>query len=144
MLELPPDFTFVIQLVAFFVLLGVLRGLLFAPFAELLEERAARTVGDVERAAASRAELAALAAKVDAELAASRASAKAEVDALRANTRDEAARLFESAQQEAASRLGELRRQVETATQEARGQLSSDARSLADAMVSAVLGGGSR
>jgi F-type H+-transporting ATPase subunit b len=142
MLTLPPDFTFFIQLGTFFVLLLVLSRLLFAPFLELLDERTARTIGDVAKAAASRAEAESLSARVDAELAAARAAAKAEVDAVRAQTRSEAAQLFQSAQHDAASRLAELREQVASATRDARGTLAQDARTIADAMVQAVIGGG--
>ena len=83
MLTLPPDFTFLVQFGTFGVLVLVLSRLLFAPFLEVLAERAARTIGDVEKAAASRAEVAALSARVDAELAKARADAKAEVDAVK-------------------------------------------------------------
>lgn len=142
MLTLPPDFTFVIQLGTFLVLLLVLSRLLFAPFLDVLSERAERTSGDIEKAAASRAEVESLSARVDAELAKARSAANAEVDAVRAATREEAARLFQAAHEEATARLAELRGQVQAATAEARGTLASDARSLADAMVSAVLGNG--
>jgi F-type H+-transporting ATPase subunit b len=141
MLTLPPDFTFVIQLGTFLVLLMVLSRLLFAPFLEVLAERADRTSGDIAKAAASRAEVESLSARVDAELANARAAAQAEVDAVRAATREEAARLFQSAHDEAAARLAELRAEVRSATAAAKGNLANDAAALADAMVSAVLGG---
>src|SRR5689334_18341124 len=101
MLTLPPDYTFFIQLGTFAVLVLVLSRLLFAPFLELLAERAARTTGDVEKAAATRAEVQALSARVDAELAKARSTANAEVDAVRARTREEASQLFQEAQQQA-------------------------------------------
>lgn len=142
MLTLPPDFTFLIQLGTFAVLLVVLSRLLFAPFLELLAERSERTEGDIAKAAASRAEVDSLSARVDAELAKARAAANAEVDAVRSATREEAAKLFHAAQEDAAARLAELRAQVQTATVEARGALATDARTLADAMVAAVLGTG--
>jgi F-type H+-transporting ATPase subunit b len=141
MLTLPPDFTFVIQLGTFFVLWFVLSRLLFAPFMELLDERAARTAGDIAKAAASRSEVETLFARVDAELARARASANAEVEAVRAKTREEAAQMFAQAQNEAAARLAELREQVAAATRDARGKLAGEARAIADTMVAAVLGG---
>lgn len=146
MLTLPPDFTFLIQFGTFAVLVAVLGKLLFAPFVEVLAERAARTTGDVEKAAATRAEVQALSARVDAELAKARAEANAEVDAVKRRTREEAAQLFQDAQRDASARLAELREQVAVATKEARGALAGDARTLADAMVTAVIsgGGGSR
>jgi F-type H+-transporting ATPase subunit b len=137
----PPDFTFFIQLVSFFILLMLLSRILFAPFLELLDERAARGAGDVAAATASRAEVEVMSARVDADLAKARAQASAEVDAVRKQTREEAAKLFETAQSEAAGRLSELRKQVAAATEDARRALASDARSIADAMVAAVVGG---
>jgi F-type H+-transporting ATPase subunit b len=142
MLELPPDYTFLVQFVTFGVLVFVLSKLLFAPFLEVLAERSARTIGDVEQAAATRAEVEALSARVDAELAKARAAASAEVEAVRARTREEAAQLFQAAQHDASARLSELREQVVAATRDARGTLAGDARALADAMVAAVIGGG--
>jgi F-type H+-transporting ATPase subunit b len=144
MLTLPPDYTFFIQLVTFTVLVFVLSRLLFAPFLEMLAERSARTVGDVQKAAATRAEVEALSARVDAELSKAKAAASAEVDAVRARTREEAAQLFQAAQQQAGARLAELREQVAAATTEARRSLANDARTIADAMVSAVIGGTKR
>lgn len=144
MLTLPPDYTFVIQLGTFFVLLMVLSRILFAPFLEVLSERSARTVGDIEKAAASRAEMNTLSARVDAEIAKARAAASAEVDAVRAQTREEAAQLFQGAQQVASARLAELRAEVAAATRDARAALATDSRVLADAMVSAVVGSGSK
>lgn len=141
-MQITVDYTFLIQLGMFGVLLVVLSRLLFAPFLQVLAERDARTTGDVEEAAATRAEVASLSARVDADLARSRTEAKAEVDALRARTREEASQLFENAQHEASARLAELRDQVASATREARSALSADARTMADAMVAAVIGRG--
>jgi len=142
MLTLPPDYTFLIQFGTFAVLVLVLSGVLFAPFLEVLAERAARTVGDVEKAAATRAEVQVLSARIDAELAKARAEANAEVDAIKRRTREEAAQLFQGAQHEATSRLAELREQVAGATRDARGALATDARAIADTMVAAVIGDG--
>jgi F0F1-type ATP synthase membrane subunit b/b' len=142
MLTLPPDFTFVIQLTTFLVLLVVLRRLFFAPFLEVLEDRSDRTSGDIEKAATLRAEVESQSARLDAELAKARSVANAEVDAVRAATREEADRLFRSAHDDAAARLVELRGQVQLATAEARGALAGDVQVLADAMVTAVLGNG--
>ena len=141
MLTLPPDFTFLVQLGMFFVLLAVLNRWFFAPFLELLSERAARTSGDIATAAASRAEVESLSSRLDAELATARAAANAEIDEVRARTRDEAAKLFQDAQRDAAARLAELREQVSGATREARGTLATEASVIAAAMVAAVIGG---
>lgn len=142
MLELPPDFTFVVQFGTFAVLAVLLGKYLFTPFLELLDERAARTTGDVAKAAATREEVESLSQRMDADLAKARAEAKAEVDTVKQAAREEAAQMFQGAQQEASARLAELREQVAGATDDARRALATDARSLADAMVAAVIGGG--
>ncbi|HYB98344.1 MAG TPA: ATP synthase F0 subunit B [Candidatus Limnocylindrales bacterium] len=143
MLTFPPDVTFLIQLVAFFGLLFVLARLLFAPFLDLLDERAARTVGDAAAAAEQTVQAQALAARIDEELAKVRAQTMSEVDAMRRQTKEEEREIFARAQADAAGRLGELRSSVAAATAEARQTLAGDARALADQMVAAVLGKGS-
>ena len=144
MLTFPPDYTFLIQLGTFFVLLTILARLLFAPFLELLDERDQRTAGDIADAATSRSEVEALSARVDAELSKARAIAMTEVESVRRETKSEAKALFDQAQSEAASRLVELRSGIAQSAREARGSLASDARALADQMVDAVLGRGGR
>lgn len=144
MLTFPPDYTFLIQLGTFFVLLTILARLLFAPFLELLDERDQRTAGDIADAASSRSEVEALSARVDAELSKARAAAMSEVESVRRETKSEAKALFDQAQSEAASRLVELRSAIAQSAREARGSLASDARAIADQMVDAVLGRGGR
>jgi len=140
MLTFPPDYTFLIQLGTFFVLMVVLTRQLFLPFLALLEEREQRTAGDVASAAASRTEAEALSARVDADLAAARASTMAEVDAVRRETRDEVLRIVEKAQAEAATHLADLRLTVRRSTESARDALRGEAQGLAAKMVTAVLG----
>ena len=140
MLAFPPDFTFVIQLASFFLLLFVLNGLLFVPFQELLAERAARTTGDEDEADAHRAEAEELAAKVEAEMAAARSEAMAEVDAVRRETKSKENELLATAQQTAAERLTALRAEIADARSEAEGVLKADSEAMANEMVEAILG----
>ncbi len=142
MLAFPPDYTFLVQLGSFFVLLYVLNRLLFAPFGELLRQRDERTSGDQELARAQREEAEAMATRIDAELAEARASAHAEVEAVRRQTRDEEAKIFAAARDEAAGRLAELRASLEAAKRDALTSLRDDARELASQMVDAVLQSG--
>ncbi|HYC57835.1 MAG TPA: ATP synthase F0 subunit B [Candidatus Binatia bacterium] len=142
MLTFPPDFTFLIQLVAFFGLLFLMGRLLFVPYLELLDERQARTVGDAALAAEQTVEAQALAARIDEDLARARSQTMSEVDAIRRQTKDEEREIFARAQADAAARLGELRTAVSSATTEARQALGTEAKALADRMVAAVLGKG--
>ena len=80
MIKLPPDITFVIQLVAFVVFWQLMRVLIFSPMQEALKVRAQKTGGARDRAEALIAE----AAQVDASIEAGLADARKE-GALRAD-----------------------------------------------------------
>ncbi|MBI5505486.1 MAG: hypothetical protein HY899_11840 [Deltaproteobacteria bacterium] len=129
---------------AFFALLIVLSRLLFSPFLQLLAEREARTVGDAERAATERTDAERLATRIEADLAKVRAQAMNEVETVRRSTREEEARLFSAAQGEASARLADLRSSISAAAAQARSALAADARSVADQMVTSILGRGGR
>lgn len=144
MLTFPPDFTFVVQLGTYFVLLLILARLVFTPFLELLDERAARTAGDVATAAEQRSEVETLSASIDADLAKAKAAALSEVEAARRASREEARELLEHARSEASERLAELRSELAASAATARTGLASEASALAEQMVAAVLGSGAR
>jgi len=142
MLAFPPDFTFVVQLASFFVLLGLLHRLLFAPFLQVLEERSRRTDGTREQAARDRAEAEQTSARVNRELAATRAGAMADADRIRRQGREREVELLAHAKAEADVRLAELRSGIEREREAAAKVLRDDVRGLAEQMVTAVLGDG--
>jgi len=144
MLAFPPDFTFVIQLVSFFVLLFVLNRLLFTPFMELLTERERRTEGAAREAAEERLEVDALAQRLEVELAAARAEANAEAERIRREARAEESSMFEQANEEAAKRLAALRANIDREREQAGATLRREADALAGQMVEAVLPRGTR
>ena len=140
MIKLPPDITFVIQLVGFVVFWQLMRVLLFTPMQQALKARATRTSGARERAAALITEAAEIDATIQAELAAAKKDGAARADEIRrkaestehgivARYRDEATALLERARTE-------TRAQVETA----RAPLASEASRLAESVVRRVLG----
>jgi F-type H+-transporting ATPase subunit b len=141
MLAFPPDITFYIQLVSFFVLLAVLNRLLFMPYAALLEEREARTEGASQDAVVERSEADELAKKIDAELSAARSAAAEEAEKIRLRTRSEEAAIFEAAKADANAKLDELRKQISQGTEAARSSLAADSKALAEEMTAAILGG---
>lgn len=142
MLAFPPDFTFVVQLASFFVLLVLLHRLLFAPFSQVLEERSRRTDGTREQAARERAEAGQISERVDKELAAARARALAGADGIRRQAREREVELLARAKAEADARLAELRSGIEREREAAAKVLRDDAKRLAEEMVVAVLGNG--
>jgi F-type H+-transporting ATPase subunit b len=144
MLAFPPDFTFLIQFLSFFLLLFVLNRLLFRPFAQLLSEREKRTQGDAESAADDRRRAAELEADIERELAAARVAAMAEAEDLRRRARAQEKRIFEQASQRASRRLAEIRAGVEAEKESVLARLRGETAALAEAMVSAVIGGSPR
>jgi F-type H+-transporting ATPase subunit b len=139
MLTFPPDITFAIQLVSFFVLLWILNRLLFAPFGALLAERIKQTEGASKSAAGDRTRAETLAAEIEEKLAQSRREAMAEAEAIRRDAREREAVIFNAAKADATSRLTSLRKSIESERQSAERTLRDDAKALARAMVDAVL-----
>ncbi len=142
MLTFPPDITFVIQLLSFFLLLFLLKGMLFDPFQELLVVREQRTEGDAQLAVNETAEAEALAKKVELELAKAREEAMGEVDTLRRATKEEEAALFAGAREASSRKLAEMRSEIAGARESASQALRAEASALAEDMAAAVLGQG--
>ena len=139
MLAFPPDFTFIVQLVSFFLLLVFLNRLLFVPFGELLEARRQRTEGLQEEAVRDQAEAQALAHTIEQSLQDARARAALEAETIRQAAREREAELFHKAKAEAAARLTELRAGIASEREQAKRTLGSEAKELAASMVEAVL-----
>ena len=139
MLAFPPDFTFVIQLVSFFVLLFVLNRLLFAPFGELLAERSRCTDGVREQASKDQADAAAIARAITKGLEEARSIALAEADVIRRETRERELEILSRAKAEASGHLSQLREGIAQERDRAKCALRDEAKTLAHAMVEAVL-----
>jgi F-type H+-transporting ATPase subunit b len=129
-MSLSPDYTFLIQLASFFVLLFFLGRYLFGPFQALLLEREARTTGDSGLAESYQAEAEATGQRLESEMAKARAAAMSEAEKIR--TADRA--------QEAGRRLAEIRAEVEVERNRTLDELGTEAEAMASQMVSAVLG----
>jgi F-type H+-transporting ATPase subunit b len=142
MLDFPPDFTFVIQLVGFFVLMAILNKLLFAPFIEVINEREARTEGAAAHAVEGQDEANTLKAKIDAEMAEARREAATIADSIRRDGRAKEAEIYERGKLEAASKLAELRAGIESERVSAETELRDSAKALAASMVESILGDG--
>jgi F-type H+-transporting ATPase subunit b len=139
MLAFPPDFTFIVQLVSFFLLLVLLNKLLFTPFADLLEARRQRTEGLRGEAVRDQSEAESLARTIEQSLQEARARAGQEAESIRQAAREREAELFNQAKRDAAARLLDLRTAIGNEREQAKQSLRSEAKALATSMVEAVL-----
>jgi len=140
MLEFPPDYTLVVQVLSFFFMLFVLNKLLFVPFVQLLSERDERTEGATREAESARGDADRIRQEVETQLAAARAEAMAEAEAVRREARAEEAQIFEHAKSEATQTLGQMRAEIAVERDKAAEALRDQASSLARQMVDAILG----
>jgi len=140
MLDFPPDWTFVLQFCGFFALLAVLDRLLFRPFTDVLDRRNLSTRGVVDAAASDRAAANALRTEFESSIAEARAAAHAEAETIRRETQAREAAIFDEAKAMVAERHAKLRAALEQEASSTRASLRGEARTLADAMVAAVLG----
>ena len=140
MLDFPPDWTFAFQFLGFFALLIVLDRVLFRPFVAVLDQRDHSTRGTVEAAEADRVAAEVLRGRFEAGIAEAKAAAHSQAEVIRRETQAREAAIFDEAKADASARLGELHTALERESASVRESLKHDARSLADAMVVAVLG----
>ena len=140
MLTIPPDITFVVQIISFAVLWFGLKRLLFDPMLQLLEERDRRTTGAREEAQrlSSTAELAA--ADYDRRVHDMRQTLLTEADAARSVMLNEEQRVLSEARAEAGTRLSQLRASLSRQAEGARPALTAEARQLASRMLERVAG----
>ena len=123
-------------------MLAILNKLLFAPFLEVLNERAERTEGATAHAVEEQDEAAELKAKIDAALADARREASAVAETIRRDGRAKEAEIYEHGKEQAAAKLADLRAGIESERAGAAGDLRETAKSIASSMVENILGGG--
>jgi F-type H+-transporting ATPase subunit b len=140
MLTLPPDETFLIQIVLFVVLWFGLRRLLFDPMQRVLEEREARTTG--ARAEAQRLTAAAEERGADYErrIREVRQGLAVETEKARSAAMAEQQRVLSEAREQANADLGRLRESLEREAAAARPSLDAEAQQLAVRMLERVTG----
>ncbi len=140
MLTFPPDATFAIQIISFFVLWFGLKRLLFDPVLAVLEERAKRTSG-ARQAASEMTEAAETAGReYETRMQEVRRRLAGESEAARSATEDEERRLVSEARTEAGTRLTKVREELQEAARAAEPGLAPEAQNLAQLMVERVFG----
>lgn len=140
MLTFPPDHTFLIQIVLFFVLWIGLKKLLFDPVMALLEAREARTTGAKAAAAQTRSATEMSAAEYEHKMQEARQQASRDAAVVRTATAAEEQRLLETAREEATRHLAVLRENLARQADAARPALDGEVQQLATRMVERIAG----
>ncbi len=140
MIKLPPDITFVIQLVGFVVFWQLMRVLLFTPMQQALKTRAERTGGARARAEALLAETAQIDATIAAGLADARREGAQRADEIRRKAEADEHAILERHRGESTAILERERALTKAQVDQARGPLANEAGRLAATVVQRVLG----
>ena len=140
MIKLPPDITFVIQLVGFVVVWQLMRVLIFSPMQQALKVRAEKTGGSRARAEGLIAEAAQVDTSIEAALAEARRDGAARADEIRRRAEAEEQAIATRYRDEAANVLDRERGLTTSQVHAARAPLESEATRLADDVVRRVLG----
>lgn len=140
MIKLPPDITFVIQLVGFVIFWQLMRVLLFIPMQQALKARAERTSGARTRAEALIAEAAGIEASIQSGLATAKKEGAERADAIRRQAERAEHEIVARYRDEATALLDRARSETRAQVESARAPLASEASRLAESVVRRVLG----
>ncbi len=134
------DMTFVVQMVAFAILVMILKPLLFEPLLKLFEERERRTEGAKVLARRMDERAGELLRRYETELDVVRRTAAEERDKLRAEAQHLEAQILAEARADTAKLIAEGKRKLETERVATRAELSARVNDVARAIASRVLG----
>jgi F-type H+-transporting ATPase subunit b len=140
MLEIPPNETFVVQILIFVVLWFVLKRLWFEPALRIIHERAKRSEGAVAEARAVQAEAEQLRAEHAGALENARGEAQREMHEILRAAEAEQKRLLGEARDEAQRTLTEVRARIAEEVAQARRGLRDEAGEIARQVAQKVLG----
>jgi len=140
MIKLPPDWTFVAQIIAFVIFWQFMRWAVFVPAQRALAARNERTSGDRARAESLRAEAATITTNIEAQLAAGRQEAGREAEAVRRAAEADEQAILGRYRDQALALLERERSTTDTQVAAARAPLRAEAERLADSVVAKVLG----
>jgi F-type H+-transporting ATPase subunit b len=140
MLTFPPDFSFVIQIVSFLLLLAALKRLAFEPVLHVLDERAARTQGALAQAEQLTAQAHGAEEKYATSLRYVRQQVLVEAESARKRAQDEQRRELTSARAAADAELATLRTDIAAQVTRAQATLANEARTIGALMAERVSG----
>jgi len=139
-IKLPPDITFVIQLVGFVVLWQLMRVIIFVPMQQALKMRAERIGGARTRAEALVAEAAQVDTSIETGLTEAKKDGAQRAEEIRRRAEADEQAILTRYRGEAATLLGRERALTESQVSSARAPLESEAARLAESVVRRVLG----
>src|SRR5437879_2683328 len=131
MLQIPPDYTFLVQIAIFVVLWLVLKRLWFDPALRILHARRARSEGAIAEARAVQAEAERMRAEHAAAMDQARSEAEREVHEIVRQAEVEQKRLIDDAREEAQRTMADARRQITAEVSAARQGLLESAHDIA-------------
>ena len=140
MIKLPPDITFVIQVVSFLIFWQIMKWVLFTPVQSVLEARAARTSGARAHAQALQAETQAQAAEIDVVLGQARQQGMREAEEIRGRSEAQERAVLDRARADALALLERERAITRAQLDAAREPLRTDVERLAGWVIAKVLG----
>lgn len=140
MLAIPPDFTFIVQIISFFILWMGLKRLVWDPMLVVLEQREERTRGARRLADELRATADVSAGEYERRVQEVRSAVVSESQTARANVETEERRILDAARTQASTQLAQLRDNLSKQAESARGGIASEAQGLARDMVQRVVG----
>ena len=131
MLKIPPDSTFIAQIIVFVALFLVLRRWWFEPALRVMRERRRRSEGSISEARAIQAEVERLRAEHRAALGETRAEAQREVKGMLRAAEAEQARIVDEATAESQRVLTDVRSRIADEIADARRALNNQVREIA-------------
>lgn len=140
MLKLPPDYTFVLQVLIFVVFWVLMKRLWIDPALRVLHQRSRRSEGALREAERLQAKAEQLRADQAAALGDARAEAQREMQEIVRAAETEQQRLIEEARAEAQRTIGEVRARIAEEMAAARQGLRAQAREIAAEVARKVLG----
>ena len=140
MLELPPNTTFYLEIVAFIVFAAALRVLIWKPTQQVLAERAKRTDGARSEALRMQQDVVAMKERLEAALQQAREAGSSAADKVRREAEAAERGVLEEARAEAARTLEDLRTRVAAESELARAAFRDQAPAIAQLAAEKILG----
>ena len=140
MLKIPPDYTFLLQIVLFVALWVILKRLWFDPALRIIRERTGRSEGAIAEARAVQADAERLRVEHAAALDRARDEAHREMQEIVRGAETTQKRLLDEARADAQRTLGEARSRIAEEVADARRALRAEAEVIAREVVQKVLG----
>jgi F-type H+-transporting ATPase subunit b len=139
-MQIPPDYTFLVQIALFVVFWLLLKRLWFDPALKIAHERATRSEGAIKEARAIQAEAELLRAQHAASLDAVRTETQREMQEMLRTAEQEQKRLIAEAREDAQRTLAVAQGRISEEVTAARQDLREQAREIAQEVVRKILG----